>query len=1321
MFSEAFLVVLLYTTLIPLHAQNDDDVIVGASSCIDKTDCPIRVYFVIDTSESIALQTVPIQSLVDHIKRFVPEFITRLENVMYQNQVSITWQFAGLHFSDIVIFYSDFTNSKEIYLDKLKNIQYIGRGTFTDCALSNMTAQILANTSPGVTNYAVVITDGHVTGSPCGGMKLQAERARDAGIKLFAVAPSQNIYEQGLREIANSPHELYRNNYATTKKDTIDVDTDTIDRIIQVMKHEAYGECYKMSCLEIEGPPGPKGFRGQKGAKGNMGAPGVPGLKGRQGDPGIEGPIGYPGPKGIRGLKGEKGEFGGDGRKGSGGFPGRNGTDGQKGRLGRIGPPGCKGDPGDRGSDGYPGGAGDQGLPGDEGIKGDSGRPGRNGQPGPPGEKGNRVCCNLPPSGLKKHVKLLDLLEVQAHAQGLKAVMDHLAVLVSRGSKVALDLLDPKENLTRGNNGYEIDKQEEEREEREEEGQIETEDKEEEREDEVGRGDSAVCTLVSICIWVAEVILEQKGPLELLELMERGEILVLRDKEDYLAKLETKEEGYERGDRGLPGPRGPQGGVGEPGKPGSRGDAGDVGVRGDPGAPGPKGDRGRPGFNYPGPRGLPGEKGEKGIPGPEGARGDFGPKGPPGTKGERGEPADPGPPGEPGPRGLPGEPGSEGGPGPAGDPGLTDCDVMTYVRETCGCCDCEKRCGPLDIVFIIDSSESIGYNNFSLEKNFVINVVSRLGSIAKDPKSETGARVGVVQYSHEGTFEAIQLNDKRIDSLSSFKEAVKKLEWIAGGTWTLSALQFAYNTLIKETRREKARVFAVVVTDGRHDPRDNDSHLQALCGGDVIVTAIGIGDMFNAKEEDETLRSIACNDNQRVQKMKLFTELVAEEFIDSMEHELCPDPQIVCPELPCQTDGRNPGIENPVIFRPMEEGVKIDFPSTKPMIAQFLNSTREIQDPSMYTQLVATLAYTAEKAKFATGHERQEWMDLFIDTFKMVHREIVELAVAQCTQRPVDIVFLLDGSERIGELNFHKAHHFVEDVARHLTLARSDSDNMNARIALLQYGSENEHSVAFPLTHNITHISDALAQIKYLDSSSNLGSGIIYAVNNLVINPRDRQRAARRNAELSFVFITDGVTGSRNLSEAINSMKKQNVMPTVVALGSDVDMDVLQKISLGDQSAIFREKDYTSLSQPVWKPPLQQFGLPGKKQNYPLPSCHDGHAHDGYGHACDVCAFCDAHDDFQEGGNLVVAVADGIQVLLGTFQVAQVGEGDVHGGGVHEEGAHMAQEIQWVGGAGQGSLGLDMAAFLAQDRVQGWVQEGRFVEVAFLPGSKRNR
>ena len=151
--------------------------------------------------------------------------------------------------------------------------------------------------------------------------------------------------------------------------------------------------------------------------------------------------------------------------------------------------------------------------------------------------------------------------------------------------------------------------------------------------------------------------------------------------------------------------------------------------------------------------------------------------------------------------------------------------------------------------------------------------------------------MGVVQYSHEGTFEAIQLDDERIDSLSSFKEAVKNLEWIAGGTWTPSALKFAYNKLIKESRRQKTRVFAVVITDGRHDPRDDDLNLRALCNHDVTVTAIGIGDMFHERHESENLYSIACDKPQQVRNMTLFSDLVAEKFIDDMEDVLCPGEQ----------------------------------------------------------------------------------------------------------------------------------------------------------------------------------------------------------------------------------------------------------------------------------------------------------------------------------------------------------------------------------------------------------------------------------------------
>lgn len=116
---------------------------------------------------------------------------------------------------------------------------------------------------------------------------------------------------------------------------------------------------------------------------------------------------------------------------------------------------------------------------------------------------------------------------------------------------------------------------------------------------------------------------------------------------------------------------------------------------------------------------------------------------------------------------------------------------------------------------------------------------------------------------------------------------------------------------------------------------------------------------------------------------------------------------------------------------------------------------------------------------------------------------VPEPAVAGCVQRPVDLVFLLDGSERMGLENHRKAKEFIENVARRLTLANGKSDDKNARLALLQYGSPTEQRVEFPLTHNLTVISDSLAAVTYMDSSSALGSAIIHAVNNLVI-PRVR-------------------------------------------------------------------------------------------------------------------------------------------------------------------------------------------------------------------------
>ncbi|KAK0149507.1 Collagen alpha-2(VI) chain [Merluccius polli] len=799
--------------------------ILPVDSCLapcvaEVVDCPIRLYFTIDTSETIALQESPPGILVENIKEFTKVFAQRLSDEEYRGgRVRLTWSIGGLHFSQRQVVFSQFS-TRESFIRSLSSIHYLGKGTYTDCALGNMTAEMTRHPSGQKTSlFSVVITDGHVTGSPCGGMKACAEKARDQGIRIFSVAATRTVDEAGLREIANQPIEVYRDDYIAV--DLADgrpkIMTDTIDRIIKVMKHQAYLECYKDSCLETPGNLGPKGYSGAKG---------------------------------MIGLKG------------------------------------------DRGPNGFLGESGDSGPPGHAGDKGTTGNPG------------------------------------------------------------------------------------------------------------------------------------------------------------------------------------------------------DAGLTGDAGLPGPTGDKGRDGFNYPGSRGPTGDRGDPGRKGPRGSRGECGPKGAQGAKGGPGDLGGEGMLGQPGSRGPRGEAGPDGDIGPAGDPGLTECDVMTYIRETCGCCDCEKRCGPLDIVFVIDSSESVGLSNFTLEKHFVINTINRLGSMASDPSSLTGTRVGVVQYSHNGTFEVIRLNDPNINSVGAFKNAVKNLQWIAGGTFTPSALKYAYDQLIRDGRRAGAKVNVVVITDGRYDPRDDDALLPYLCaaGEDVEVNAIGVGDMFGQIGDDEILTSIVCQQKSRVTGMRRFADLVAEDFINRMETVLCPDPVTVCPDLPCKS----------------------------------------------------------------------------------------EPDVARCAMRPVDIVFLLDGSERLGDDNFRHVRAFLQEVAGTLTLAKGRADRLRARLALVQYGRDTENHVAFQLTHDPALIADGVARMPYLETASSVTPAILHAINNVLSSGGTRQ--SRRNAEVSFVFITDGVADTQNIDEAVSAMRRAQVVTTVIATGSDVDQDVLVKLAMGDQDAVFKPTDLSDSS-----------------------------------------------------------------------------------------------------------------------------------------------
>ncbi|MGH0139471.1 UNVERIFIED_CONTAM: hypothetical protein FKN15_043549 [Acipenser sinensis] len=485
---------------------------------------------------------------------------------------------------------------------------------------------------------------------------------------------------------------------------------------------------------------------------------------------GERGPPGNPGRPGFKGNKGERGECGAPGTKGDRGAegpPAPRGPRGEKGLIGPTGDQGPQGNPGpkgDRGPTGASGPPGDNGIgfPGSKGDKGSQGRPGPTGPigigepglPGPPAPPGIQGSIGPPGEGLP----------------GAKGDQGPVGPIGPRGPS-GIGLSGPKgDQGFPGEPGLPGDR-----------GVGETGPK----------GDAGTPGLPGIHgIPGEDGVVGPKG--------ESGSV-GLRGPEGAPGKGIS-------GDKGDPGRVGPSGPVGEPG-------IGITGPKGPSGLPGPSGEAGPEG------KGLPGSKGDRGLPGFPGPAGllGIGVAGPKGSVGQAGPPGSPGLPGEgiqgpKGDRGFSGDRGRQGDKGEFGEPGPTGTpreEVIKIIREICGC-GVKCRESPLELLFVIDSSESVGPENFDVVKDFVSALIDRVSV------SPEGTRIGVVLYSH---INVVVVNLQQHSNQDDVKAAVRSMTYLGEGTYTGSAIQKANQ--IFQASRPGVRKVAIVITDGQADRRDS--------------------------------------------------------------------------------------------------------------------------------------------------------------------------------------------------------------------------------------------------------------------------------------------------------------------------------------------------------------------------------------------------------------------------------------------------------------------------------------------------------------------
>ncbi|KAK3083543.1 hypothetical protein FSP39_025167 [Pinctada imbricata] len=173
-------------------------------------------------------------------------------------------------------------------------------------------------------------------------------------------------------------------------------------------------------------------------------------------------------------------------------------------------------------------------------------------------------------------------------------------------------------------------------------------------------------------------------------------------------------------------------------------------------------------------------------------------------------------------------------------------EIRRNVRSSCF--------AKVDIVFVLDSSTSVGEQNFKKMLKFCKDFLHAANIDSGD------VRVGIVSYSTSVTVE-FQMN--KFKTKSDIYDAIDKIPWRYGSTNTADALQTMHTDMFTTDNGDRADVrnIAIVVTDGvsNINSRRTIPEAERARAKGIQVYAIGIG--LTDKREVNGIASVPAADN----------------------------------------------------------------------------------------------------------------------------------------------------------------------------------------------------------------------------------------------------------------------------------------------------------------------------------------------------------------------------------------------------------------------------------------------------------------------------
>uniref|UniRef100_A0A673USL5 Matrilin 4 n=1 Tax=Suricata suricatta TaxID=37032 RepID=A0A673USL5_SURSU len=486
------------------------------------------------------------------------------------------------------------------------------------------------------------------------------------------------------------------------------------------------------------------------------------------------------------------------------------------------------------------------------------------------------------------------------------------------------------------------------------------------------------------------------------------------------------------------------------------------------------------------------------------------------------------------------------------------------------------RTGPLDLVFVIDSSRSVRPFEFETMRQFLVGLLRGL------EVGPNATRVGVIQYSSQvqsvfplGAF------SRRED----MERAIRALVPLAQGTMTGLAIQYAMNvafSVAEGARPPEARVprIAVIVTDGRPQDRVAEVAAQARARG-IEIYAVGV-----QRADVGSLRAMASPPlDEHVFLVESFD--VIQEFGLQFQDRLC--------AIDLCAEGTH-GCEHHCISSPGSYFCRC---LAGFLLQQDQRSCRAIDhcsfgNHSCQHECVST--FSGPRCHCREGHDLLpdgrscQARDLCngVDhgcefqcvseglSYRCLCPEGQQLqadgkSCNRCREGHVDLVLLVDGSKSVRPQNFELVKRFVNQIVDFL-----DVSPEGTRVGLVQFSSRVR--TEFPLGRYGTaaEVKQAVMAVEYMERGTMTGLALRHMVEHSFSEAQGARPRALNVPRVGLVF-TDG-RSQDDISVWAARAKEEGIVMYAVGVGKAVEEELRQIASEPAELHVSYSPDFGSMT-----------------------------------------------------------------------------------------------------------------------------------------------